>query len=783
MLHHEKEKVLSSIRSEDELRRELVIPLLKKMNIFSDVLDNQGSNEAGVDVIGVSTSPFKKPEYTAFVLKLGDITLKVADQRNNLVNIVETQIRQAIKHPLTHPRLPSERSYASRVLVITNGSISNNAESALKRSFPQLNIDFVGKDRLIDHIDALWPRFYEDRRPFLSSYAVKLFSTLDVVSLEELGYAKRKRSLSDIYIDSLLYEEDSVASTFDFDFDKHPIAGEQLCKQRHQLIAITSGPGGGKTTLLKEIAISQSKEEKDQVAVYFHAREVLETKDVLRQAAENLALLSNETVADVYEEIKTAKLLFIVDGLDELAAVADREQVIRGLVDAHRSLGARVIVGTRPESNPSVVAALSSFKAYSISPLRKSQIRSFFGKWFSDSADKASKLIGALEDKGVLDKLPRTPMTMTLVAIVYESKEDIPSTLTELYEMFVDLLTGKWDSNRKISSPFDSRMKLSFLGRLAATMQFERLDFISADRALSLADDFFKHEATLPDVDPRAFIQSIIDRSHILIPTGPDELRFSHMTFQEYFAADHLSRDFPSNPTILEWFGDDWWKEVLFFLAGKKQNIAPIVEALLTADYEPPGTRMTKLTTLGSMLQAGTLTNGEQKSKAVRFASERFLSCFDDFQEAIKSLKSAKIRGRVSRVMLMHIVQELFTSNFCSTYLKQSLLDTYRQLPKQLDYQGARFFVASALSKLGEYDPMLEFATEPAMVDASMYVLSGLGLSKRDLSEEDQERYRRLRKRATHFRDAIKKELGPMFGTAPKHIAKKVRPKRKKKPS
>ena len=80
MREEDKRKLLDSISSEDELRTELVIPLLKKMDDFSDVLDNQSPDEAGVDVIGVSTSPFKKPEYTAFILKHGNITLKVTSK-------------------------------------------------------------------------------------------------------------------------------------------------------------------------------------------------------------------------------------------------------------------------------------------------------------------------------------------------------------------------------------------------------------------------------------------------------------------------------------------------------------------------------------------------------------------------------------------------------------------------------------------------------------------------------------------------------------------------------
>ena len=633
MKQEDKLKILDSISSEDELRTELVIPLLKKMDDFSDVLDNQSVDEAGVDVIGISTSPFKKPEYTAFILKHGDITLKSSDKKSHLINIVETQIRTAIKHPLSHPRLPSHRSFAKRVIVLTNGRISRNAEAALKKSFhdsSDIEIDFVGQDRIIDRLDEKWPSFYEDRRPFLSSYAQKLLTSLDVINFDQLGHAIQPRALSDIYIDALLYEEESAKADSIFNFDQEPIPGELLCKQKHPLMVITSGPGGGKTTLLKELTITESKDGKEHVAVYLHARNVLEAKDLRRLAAETLSKLSNETEEEVYSELSDSKLLFFVDGLDEIASFEDRESVINKLKHENKTSQSRIVLGTRTVTNSRILTALSDYKAYSISPMRTSQIRSFFGKWFRNNTDKAAKLIDVLEDKGIFDKLPRTPMSMTLVAIVYDSKGDIPSTLTELYEMFVDLLSGKWDENRNISSPFDSNIKLAFLNRLAWLLHSERLESISQDRCIELADSFFENNATLDNVDSKKFIQSIIDRSHLVIPTGHAQLRFSHMTFQEYFCAKYLFENAVENKQVIDWYGDDWWQEVLFFIAGLKKDITTLVNELLVADYNDLDILATKLVTLGSMLQSGYLTSSEQKTSAVKFAAEQFYRCYED---------------------------------------------------------------------------------------------------------------------------------------------------------
>ena len=49
-------------------------------------------------------------------------------------------------------------------------------------------------------------------------------------------------------------------------------------------------------------------------------------------------------------------------------------------------------------------------------------------------------------------------------------------------------------------------------------------------------------------------------------------MRFSHMTFQELFCAKYLVNELPPDDTILAWYGDDWWKEVLFFIAGRQKG-------------------------------------------------------------------------------------------------------------------------------------------------------------------------------------------------------------------
>ena len=67
--------------------------------------------------------------------------------------------------------------------------------------------------------------------------------------------------------------------------------------------------------------------------------------------------------------------------------------------------------------------------------------------------------------------------------------------------MFVELLTGKWDSNRKITSAFDAPMKVGFLERLAWVMHSERLEVVGYERAVHVANKLLTGYATLANVD------------------------------------------------------------------------------------------------------------------------------------------------------------------------------------------------------------------------------------------------------------------------------------------
>jgi len=201
MLEHHKINIVKSLPSEADIRIGVLIPLFRKMK-YIRILDNQSSDECGVDVILEGINELGRLIYTSIIIKKGDLNAR-AGGSNAILRTITDQVEQAWTHPLTHPEVP-ERSYSSRIWIVTNGKVSRNARSYLestckKQNSENRNLDILDQRNLIELLDRYWPEYYDDQRPFLSQYHKKLCTVVAGLDLKSLGYDKEKK-LEDIYI-------------------------------------------------------------------------------------------------------------------------------------------------------------------------------------------------------------------------------------------------------------------------------------------------------------------------------------------------------------------------------------------------------------------------------------------------------------------------------------------------------------------------------------------------------------------------------------------------------
>jgi len=761
MLEHEKIKIVSEIGSEDNLRISLIIPLLRKMG-FANVLDNQSSREFGVDVIIENKNELERTVYSAIVLKKGDISQR-AGMPNSIMKTITEQVQQAWEYPLSHPELSERSTYAERVWVVTNGKISRNAKEYLestcrKQSSNNRSLEVIDQKTIVRMLDIYWPEFYDDQRPFLSQYQKKLSDDLLGIDFSSIGHGVKK-NLNDIFIDPKLEKIKDLEEVeqFSLDLNEEKITCEDFLKSKYKISFVFSSAGGGKSVLLKRIAMKKASRN-HEVPILIQAKKFADKEvNVLSLCNESLKKYSDLGESQPINKLESENLYLLIDGLDEISSISDRIFVLNRIVNIKneiKNFDVRVLVSSRHENNKEALSILSQFPCFDIVPMKETQIANFFIKWFGNKT-AANKLMSSLEDKLLLEKLPKTPMAMTLLAIVYENKEDLPSNITTLYGMFTELLLGKWDQYKKINDVSEPRIKGTFLSELAWYMQSEGTEEISQDKLIDFTEDFFINNIGESKRGAQNFIQGLFERSGLITVSDKGNVRFQHLSFQEYFCAKYITNRGIIKENINEWYGNEWWSEVLFFGAGLMESIDTLIEDLTKFDKNDEHL-IGKICTLGAMLQSGFTTKHKNKVSSVSKAAQLMPFVISELL-----LYISREKKNAPRFAVVGGLTQMFVANYSSWFLKAALNDAYKKSYEEKNFI-TQFCIAASLSRSGDVNLIEDFATNPELVDPSLIILSDITIKDYMSIHKDEglsKTVRKINKKIKKFRSALHDDI------------------------
>jgi hypothetical protein len=326
-------------------------------------------------------------------------------------------------------------------------------------------------------------------------------------------------------------------------------------------LLVTGGPGQGKSTLSLRLPadiiaawISAPPDDTAPLAdpvipLRLTARELAARRDLpFEQAlaecvrAEYGALLTGEVGAGLLAgKVAGRQWLLLIDGLDEVADIDDRDRLVRVLATkASGSDGSayRILLTTRPIEG----AALAPFQRaraarYELQPFDEDALRDFAKNWFAEEGPEAADRFVRQIRQAHLDDLVRVPLLATIAAIIFTEYRDVPlpDNQYELYQAYLEFLR----SGRPAGGPFEELRTplLEHLGRVR----------LETDAALvSEAFAWYTQRVPMEDRPPNWRDDLMI----FLAAVGPlamrgEELRFLHHSFAEHLAATSMARDLP----------------------------------------------------------------------------------------------------------------------------------------------------------------------------------------------------------------------------------------------
>jgi HEAT repeat protein len=231
------------------------------------------------------------------------------------------------------------------------------------------------------------------------------------------------------------------------------------------------------------------------------------------------------------------------------------------------------------------------------------QIESFVYKWFGGAKREARRFLHRLRRHPPSRGLARIPLMLMLLCRAYPNGV-LPARRPDLYRDCLYGLLRDWhdqDKERVKKYPA-SQHTYSYLSGLIEVLERLSLELFTKGHEQfredaicpvveSYLNDLYRnrpsHEFKREEITPGDLIERFKDDG-VLIPAtvGGRELRFLHLTFQEYLAARALGRAPDCTDIAVQHVYEPAWNQVLTMLAGLLDRPGPYMAALLRKNRE-----------------------------------------------------------------------------------------------------------------------------------------------------------------------------------------------------
>ena len=193
----------------------------------------------------------------------------------------------------------------------------------------------------------------------------------------------------------------------------------------------------------------------------------------------------------------------------------------------------------------------------------------WLGRQAQRAQEKVKTVIDFLQDdkNKSLRSLAAVPMLLQIMAILWQERDILPQSRTELYNASLNYLLDFRDKRRNLLPVLDADKARRVLSPTALWMQHT----LQKDEAPKQE----MHQQMQPilktfDEQPEAedFCKNLVDRAGLLAEYGETDYIFRHKSFREYLAGVQITKEDKKQvwlKRLVSHFGDDWWEEPLRF--------------------------------------------------------------------------------------------------------------------------------------------------------------------------------------------------------------------------
>jgi hypothetical protein len=395
---------------------------------------------------------------------------------------------------------------------------------------------------------------------------------------------------------------------------RHSIS-ELLGQRSRVVLALIGQPGSGKSTLLAHAARGSAQ----RAAPWRPGRKHVPILLALREHAPSIVTDPGISLPDVVRNavnggagrephgwwesrLDRGRCLVMLDGLDEVARADDRLAVaewVERQIAAHP--GNDFVVTSRSHGLPGPLAAQAD--VFAVRAFTADQVQLFLDRWYlaaerhatggsgrserravqMRARESAARLTVLLGQHPALRDLAVNPLLLTMIATAHRYRGALPGGRAELYGEICHVLLSRRGLAKDLPELLPWPAKQALLATVAYQMMRDHVSSLPAGRILEILGP--QLERFPPSVTGDVFLDDI-SRNGLLIEASPGWYSFTHLTFQEYLAARHVT----AAPDLVHGLAgnvsDPWWHETILLYAATA-DASPIVRACLDVGTIP----------------------------------------------------------------------------------------------------------------------------------------------------------------------------------------------------